>query len=469
MTKEMRLVPTLIALSGLAVVGAAALYFGLAEQKPSATSDVASLPVGGAVPIGAPASVAPAPAVGHALAPLPPADASAAKGAEAAKPQAGRDAKPAGKAEDKPAGKAEDKPAGKAEAKLEQKAAAKPAEEAALPAFDVVRVEPTGEAVIAGRAAPGATVELLRDGVQYDRVVADTSGLFAMTPKPLPPGNHDLTLRFTAPNGQQALSRQSVTVVVAANRKDAPVVALAAPGLPTVVLSNPSPPQQALAGVPGGKPAAGAGPGAAAGQPATAPARPSVLVETVETEDGGKLFVTGRAAAGATLRLYLNDAYLASGTSAPEGRLSFTIGSGVAPGDYRIRLDDVDPVTGQVKSRAEVPFNVPRPVVAAVPLGTSATSSTLGGGASGVNTPVASVAPLRVPASDRVASGSAMVIVPDIKTALVTRGDSLWRISKRIYGQGMRYTVIYQANQEQIRNPRLIYPGQTFVVPGERL
>jgi nucleoid-associated protein YgaU len=29
----------------------------------------------------------------------------------------------------------------------------------------------------------------------------------------------------------------------------------------------------------------------------------------------------------------------------------------------------------------------------------------------------------------------------------------------------VRYTIIYEANRDQIRNPRLIYPGQVFVVP----
>ena len=38
-----------------------------------------------------------------------------------------------------------------------------------VPTFDVASIEPTGEAVIAGRAAPGATVELLRDGEVHDR------------------------------------------------------------------------------------------------------------------------------------------------------------------------------------------------------------------------------------------------------------------------------------------------------------
>jgi nucleoid-associated protein YgaU len=56
-------------------------------------------------------------------------------------------------------------------------------------------------------------------------------------------------------------------------------------------------------------------------------------------------------------------------------------------------------------------------------------------------------------------------VVPEVRTALVVRGESLWRISQRIYGEGMRYTVIYSANHDQIRNPHLIYPGQTFVLP----
>jgi hypothetical protein len=35
-----------------------------------------------------------------------------------------------------------------------------------------------------------------------------------------------------------------------------------------------------------------------------------------------------------------------------------------------------------------------------------------------------------------------------------------------IYGQGIQYTIIYQANKDQIRDPELIYPGQIFATPG---
>ena len=55
-----------------------------------------------------------------------------------------------------------------------------------VPTFDVARIEPTGEAVIAGRAAPGATVELLRNGELHDRAVADQSGQFVMIAPPRP-------------------------------------------------------------------------------------------------------------------------------------------------------------------------------------------------------------------------------------------------------------------------------------------
>ena len=73
-----------------------------------------------------------------------------------------------------------------------------------VPAFDVARIEPTGEAVIAGRTTPGATVELLRNGELHDRAVADQSGQFVMVPPRLPSGTYDLTLRSRQPDGKHA-------------------------------------------------------------------------------------------------------------------------------------------------------------------------------------------------------------------------------------------------------------------------
>jgi hypothetical protein len=177
-----------------------------------------------------------------------------------------------------------------------------------VPAFDIARIEPTGEAVIAGRATPGATVELLRNGELHDRAVADQSGQFAMVPPRLPPGTYDLTLRSKQPDGKQATSKQSVAVALEPSPNDRPLVALMTPDKPTVMPSQPA----------AAKPMAGA-----------------LVVEAVESEPGGKLHMSGRARPGAAVRLYLNDSFVASVTASADGRFAVTINEGIAPGSYR--------------------------------------------------------------------------------------------------------------------------------------
>ncbi|WP_249116717.1 LysM peptidoglycan-binding domain-containing protein [Ciceribacter sp. L1K23] len=54
-------------------------------------------------------------------------------------------------------------------------------------------------------------------------------------------------------------------------------------------------------------------------------------------------------------------------------------------------------------------------------------------------------------------------------SVIIRRGDTLWQISRRVYGQGVRYTTIYLANEDQIINPDLIEPGQIFKVPTDAL
>lgn len=48
---------------------------------------------------------------------------------------------------------------------------------------------------------------------------------------------------------------------------------------------------------------------------------------------------------------------------------------------------------------------------------------------------------------------------------IIQPGNNLWKLSRVIYGKGMSYTVIYEANKSQIRDPDLIYPGQIFATP----
>ena len=55
--------------------------------------------------------------------------------------------------------------------------------------------------------------------------------------------------------------------------------------------------------------------------------------------------------------------------------------------------------------------------------------------------------------------------MPDPQTVIVKRYDNLWQISRRMYGNGTRWSTIYVANREQIHKPRMIFPGQVFTVP----
>ena len=280
-----------------------------------------------------------------------------------------------------------------------------------LPAFDVVRVEPTGELVVAGRAMPNAMIVLMRGDTQHDTASADSSGYFAMAPKPLPPGAHELRLIATDKNGTRP-SKQSVFVSVPENAKNETVVALQQPGGATVNLK----PQIASQGV-----------------------RARVSIFAVDVLTTGVVAASGSAQPGADIRLYLNDTFIASAKAAENGGWSLTIEKGITPGLYRLRADDTDQ-GGKVLSRAEVQFEVPN-VQAAAPAARQ----------------VAAMAP----------AGTAADVVAIVRTATIARGDSLWRLSQKIYGEGMRYTIIHGANVDQIRDPNLIYPGQVFVLPAK--
>lgn len=51
------------------------------------------------------------------------------------------------------------------------------------------------------------------------------------------------------------------------------------------------------------------------------------------------------------------------------------------------------------------------------------------------------------------------------ETYTVVKGDCLWNIAKRFYGDGSKYPIIYNANKDKIKNPNLIYPGQVLLIP----
>ncbi len=372
---------------------------------------------------------------------------------------------------------------------------------ATVAGFDVVRVEPTGAAVIAGRAPPNSDVTLMDGDKAIGHVRADASGQFALLPDTLSAGSHYLTLDVRKPGESDAVrTAQGVAVSVAGDAAARPLVALLTPDKPAQVLSD------------GSALPAGAGKAVPAGVAAgTAPA--SVAIQTVEAGDGGKFTAAGVAHPGNQCRVYLNGAYLADVTANPDGRWSVEIQKGMRPGKYTVRADEVEPGSGKVLHRAEVPFDY-HTAVAARPVGGAKRllmsragehpAAPLAGSAlapppaasplSATSHPsssaaaVASLDPTRPDAPSTVNAARATpsaglsvataaspsleepsaAIIPDLQSATVTRGDSLWRISRKMLGHGVQYTEIYASNANQIRDPALIYPGQIFVVPTKK-
>lgn len=206
----------------------------------------------------------------------------------------------------------------------------------AVPSFDLARIEATGDAVIAGRAAPGATVDLLRDGERLDRAVADATGQFVMVPLHLPAGSYELTLSARLPDGTVTLSKQRVAVTI-------------------------------------------------------------------------------------------ND--MGASSRAAEARAEY-----------------VPETASRARPPSQPRLQTAKPQQSAVlrPAQAMPASS----------------------ASDDAVSSPA--VAPRILTRVVFRGDSLWRISRITYGDGARYTIVYRANRDQIRDPDLIHPGQILVLPMKR-
>lgn len=246
------------------------------------------------------------------------------------------------------------KPGALAETQKQVPAPAKPQTPVADtgPRFDVARVDDHGEAaVIAGQAAPGAKVELLRDGQPLDSVVADASGQFVMTPPKLPAGSYELTLRAKAPDGTIMQSSRTMPVTIA--------------------------------------------------EAAPPPARVTAAAKSAEKPDDKSDIVASLPAP-----------HLAS-TSAARPRLMGT----------------PKPRAMESRTMARMP-------------------------AAGAT--VASASPAEVFNTTPAEAGGSRVI---------SRGDSLWALSRLAYGDGNRYAVIFNANREKIHNPNLIYPGQTVVLP----
>ena len=388
------------------------------------------------------------------------------------------------------------------------------------PSFDVVRVERSGEAVIAGRATPGSVITLFAGTRSLGQVTADLRGQWVLVlDTPLSPGSHELSLESRGAEGRVLLSDNVVVVSVPRPRvaaaepaqepaqttqaqttqvQTAQVQTAQAPettnasetsqapepeaSAPKVVARQPVPSEAAATAArtetaqqtvasETPAPVASSAPVAEVEQPKSVeqvaraePAQPAaqaastrqatseterplavlmprsgqgpsrilqqpeflseglgegaLVLETVDYDARGRTAVGGRAEAGRRLIIYLDDKPVAHAAAGADGRWSATLARSISPGLHRLRVDQLG-ADGQVTARVETPFS----------------------------------------------RAALVATLPEEMAVIVQPGNSLWRIARRVYGQGVRYSVIYRANQERIGDPDLIYPGQIFIVP----
>ena len=58
-----------------------------------------------------------------------------------------------------------------------------------------------------------------------------------------------------------------------------------------------------------------------------------------------------------------------------------------------------------------------------------------------------------------------VIVEPEKQYYTVVSGDYLSKISKRVYGDAMKYNIIFEANKPMLTDPDKIYPGQVLVIP----
>ena len=253
-----------------------------------------------------------------------------------------------------------------------------------------MRVGPDGRAVIAGRAAPGAEVTVREGTRELGRTLADPEGAWALVPAaPLAPGSGELSLSARSPDGTEQAGQGSVVLAMPATPRATP---------PLAVL---------------------VGPGASRPLQAPGTAQPGHLgLEALDYDPTGTARFSGTAPPGARVRVYVDNRPAGDTTTGADGRWTLDPTAPLAPGQHRLRLDELG-AGGQVVGRVELPF-------------------------------------LREDLAGRDIPPGSVMVQP---------GQNLWRIARASYGAGIRYTVIFQANRAHIRKPSLIYPGQVFAIP----
>lgn len=283
------------------------------------------------------------------------------------------------------------------------------------PSFDVVRVDANCGLLVAGRAEPTAKVRVYASGERIGSVTASDRGEWVfISPEPLSPGSKKINVKATNPNGQEVETARLVIMQVPdcsiKEQERAPAIALLAPKDKKDKAFEKRVSKLLQMPEPVGD----------------RTAAKNLSVGSIDYDDKGNVALSGKGTPGNEVKVYVDNKPVGNATVDKKGNWTLTPTKEIPAGKYNLRTDQLTE-GGKVISRVELPFQ-------------------------------------RASADDVVLAKGGLEI-----RAIVQPGNSLWRIARRMYGEGTQYTVIYQANQAQIKDPDLIFPGQIFKLPSEKV
>jgi nucleoid-associated protein YgaU len=188
-----------------------------------------------------------------------------------------------------------------------------------------------------------------------------------------------------------------------------------------------------------------------------------IVVEKIVSSDDGQTNFSGKADAGATLKIEINGKAAGETVVADDGDWSLAVANPTAKAAERVHLELVGK-DGAALDKAVVPYKMAAPEVKVAAV-----------------EPPKDVEPAKeypaVLTSKPDATKEDVTALfktpeqassekPKRRIIRVRRGDSLWRISRRHLGNGKKWAKFYRLNKRKIDNPDLIYPGQTLILPG---
>ncbi len=386
-----------------------------------------------------------------------------------------------------------------------------PAAQPLRPTFDVVRIAPEGDALVAGTGTPGSTVRIRIGGKDVANAPVDAAGnfvaLFDLEASALP---RVLALAMDTPDGGEVLSGGTVllepnTPVATAAVEDAgaaeeevagDVAALTAeaPATPrpledtAVAALSPDVPVSEASVAPGeDMPRAEGEPGVdtpapattvvVEDQPADEPAPPPAVPEDLDVAAVPEVPAEAPRAPVAVLVDEQGVRVLQSAASkdpvlkqavvieaisyAPDGTVILA-GRSTPGGFIRLYLDNglLTTVQGDANGTWEARLDAVAPGVYTLRADQVDAEGVV---VSRYETPFKREAVAELvrdtPASDQGGASAGVSVVT------VQPGFTLWGIARESYGDGVQYVKVYEANRDQIRDPDLIYPGQIFEVP----